>query len=123
MSRRTPKQWLLVCRQPPYGNALARAALDMALAAAAFEQRVSLLFMGDGVWQLQRGQDGVAICQKDFDRQLAALPLYDVSTIYVDAEALKQRGMEPSLLVLDAMPLTAQEMGRLMERHDLVLNF
>ena len=40
---------LVIIRCPPYGSSLARASLEVALAAAAFDQKVSLLFLGDGL--------------------------------------------------------------------------
>ena len=46
------KSLLLLIRHSPYGSSLARASIDVALAAAAFDQAVSLLFVGDGVLQL-----------------------------------------------------------------------
>ncbi|MCK7492950.1 MAG: sulfurtransferase complex subunit TusD [Comamonadaceae bacterium] len=46
---------LFVLRHPPHGSMNAQESLDMILAAAAFDQSVSLLFLDDGVFQLEAG--------------------------------------------------------------------
>ena len=48
MSDAARKRALVIIRHSPYGSSLGRAALDTALAMAAFEQPVDILFMGDG---------------------------------------------------------------------------
>lgn len=117
------KTFLLICRHAPYGNSLAREALDVALTAATFDQPVTMLFLGDGVLQLLRDQQPAAIAQKALDKQLAALPLYDVETIYVDAAALSTRGLEIADLALPVQVLTPQQITRQIETHDIVLGF
>jgi tRNA 2-thiouridine synthesizing protein C len=119
----TTKRFLIVCRHPPYGTSLARDALDVAMATAAFDQEVAMLFLGDGVLQLCNAQDGAAIEQKSHDKQLSALPLYDVDALYVDAHSLRTHGLEADDLVLPAQPLTDEEIADLFARHTIVLGF
>src|SRR5690606_11734711 len=107
----------------PYGQTLAREALDVALTAATFDQAVALLFLGDGVLQLVRDQQPAAIGQKALDKQLAALPLYDIDTLYVEAEALTLRGLSACDLALPAAPLDATAIARAIAAHDIVLGF
>ena len=117
------KSFLLICRHAPYGQSLAREALDVALTAATFDQQVAMLFMGDGVLQLFKSQQPAAIAQKALDKQLAALPLYDVETIYVEAEALQARGLSPADLALSAQTLQSDDIARQIDAHDIVLGF
>jgi tRNA 2-thiouridine synthesizing protein C len=117
------KLFLIVCRRPPYGESFARAALDTAMAAAAFDQKVMILFFGDGVTQLLKHQDSSAIAQKSLEKQLSALPLYDVNEIYVDAAALYERGIDASDLSLTATPLNSKDIAALLARSDIALNF
>jgi tRNA 2-thiouridine synthesizing protein C len=114
---------LFVCRRPPYGSSLAREALDVALAAAAFDQPVAMLFLGDGVLQLLSQQKADAIEQKPLDKQLGALPLYDIDQLYVDAEALRERKLLLVDLALPAQPLSVAEITALLAGHDVVLGF
>ena len=117
------KSFLLICRHAPYGQSLAREALDVALTAATFDQPVAMLFMGDGVLQLVKSQRPAAIAQKALDKQLAALPLYDVETIYVEAEALLARGLTPADLALPVQALHGDDIARQIDAHDIVLGF
>lgn len=117
------KRYLIICRQPPYGQSYAREALDVALAAAAFDQPVTLLFLGDGVVQLLNTQDSAAINEKSFEKQLSALPLYDINSLYVDSIALRQRGFTATDLSLPAQLVGKNEITALLKKHDVVLNF
>jgi tRNA 2-thiouridine synthesizing protein C len=119
----TQKMFLIVCRRPPYGESFAREALDVAMAAAAFDQQVAMLFLGDGVTQLRAQQESGEIMQKSLQKQLSALPLYDVTDIYVDAEALSERGLNTSALSLPAKPLDRYDIAALLARCDIALNF
>ncbi|NND66731.1 MAG: sulfurtransferase TusC, partial [Halioglobus sp.] len=81
------KRVLLIIRHSPYGSGLARAGVDFALACGAFEQNITLLFTGPGVLQLKDQQSGSALGLKDIGKQLASLPLYDIASVCVDADA------------------------------------
>ena len=118
-----PKRILIICRKAPYGNSLAREALDVALATSVFDQTLALLFMGDGVWQLMPGQDSMGIAHKNLSKQLSALPLYDVNDIYIDSEALADRKLTADTLVLPAKPLSTKEIGHFIDSFDTVLSF
>lgn len=122
-SNPSEKRWLLVYQRPPYGSTLARDALDVALAAAAFGQSVSVLFLGDGVWQLRAAQRGAAIDHKDFDRQLAALPMYDIDHLYAAADALRERRLTAADLVLPVTALEPDAIGSFIASYDVVLSF
>ena len=117
------KRYLIICRRPPYGESYAREALDVALAAAAFDQPIALLFLGDGVAQLLSAHDTTAIGEKSFEKQLSALPLYDINSIYVDVAALRERGFTAADLSLPAQPVSDAEISVLLKDHDVVLNF
>ena len=110
-------------RQPPYGNSLARASLDTALAAAALELPVRLLFMGNGVLQLLPDQQSDAAGVKNIGRLLASLPLYDIESVYIDAAAVTRFAIEPDDLVLPVQPLDAKAMHRLIDASDHVIGF
>ena len=117
------QRYLIVCRHPPYGESYAREALDLALAAAAFDQAVTLLFLGDGVTQLLNAHDSAAIDEKSFEKQLSALPLYDVDTLYADAAALQRRGLTAADLSLPVLMLSEAQISALFDDHDVILNF
>jgi tRNA 2-thiouridine synthesizing protein C len=87
------KSLLILFRHAPYGHSLARAGYDVALAAAAFDQPVSLLFLDDGVWQLVPDQNPEVIGAKSIARTLDSLALYDIDGVYAEAASLAARGL------------------------------
>ena len=116
------KLLLFVSRSPPYGSDRAKAMLDMSLAAAVFEQRMEMLFLGDGVFQLLRGQDGGAIGAKTLGSALEALELYGVERPGVDAEALTERGLGPKDLVIPVELLSADVIRERLAAASVVFN-
>jgi tRNA 2-thiouridine synthesizing protein C len=117
------KRLLVLIRHSPYGSSLARASLDVALAAAAFDQPVSLLFTGDGVLQLLPGQDSEALGVRNPGRLLASLPLYDIEQVYVDAEAAARYRLDLGDAPVTALALERQQIMELIESHELLLGF
>jgi tRNA 2-thiouridine synthesizing protein C len=87
------KKFMYINRKAPYGTVYALESLEVVLIGAAFDQDVSLAFIGDGVYQLAKGQDSKGIGQKNFSPTYAALGDYDVNKIYVEKESLEERGL------------------------------
>jgi tRNA 2-thiouridine synthesizing protein C len=118
------KKILFISRQAPYGNSIAREALDALLAASAYDQDLSLLFMDEGVFQLLREQNPKAIHQKNLGASLQALELYGIEKIYVHSESLEKRGLEKSELSLeDIETLNSEQIKQLMVQQDQILSF
>ncbi len=92
----------------------------MVLSAAVFDQQVNYVFMDDGVQQLRRGQEPSAINAKNLSAAFSALPLYDVSNIFVDAESLQRRGLTQDQLVIDALACDADKIAELIRQSDVV---
>ncbi len=114
---------LISTRHAPYGNSLARDALDVALTYAAFDQAVSLLFLDDGVLQLLPQQAPDALAQKNIAKILQSLALYDIDKVYVDEEAMQRRGINPAHSALPVTPLGSTAIAELMQQHKTVLSF
>ncbi len=114
---------LFICRHSPYGSHLARSGLDAALAAAAFEQTVTLLFLGDGVLQLNGAQEGRAIGHRDLGRLLASLPLYDIESVYAEAVAMQRHGIDETSVPLPVKLLDHEQIQGLLSQSDHLLGF
>jgi tRNA 2-thiouridine synthesizing protein C len=117
------KTVLLVLSHSPYGSSLAGASLDAALACAAFEQPVDLLFLGDGVLQLQAGQDSAAAGVRNKGKLLASMPLYDIERVYVDAVAAGRYQLDLAAAPLSTVALDHAGMRQLMVAYDHLLSF
>jgi tRNA 2-thiouridine synthesizing protein C len=109
-----------ISRRAPYGNGAAKAMLDMVLSAAVFDQQVNYVFMDDGVQQLRRGQEPAAIDAKNLSAAFSALPLYEVSNIFVDSESLQRRGLSPEQLVIDIIVCDSDKIAELIRQSDAV---
>lgn len=133
----TTKKFLYVNRRAPYGTIYAWESLEVVLIGAAFEQDVSLLFMDDGVYQLVKGMETKGIGMKNFTPTYAALGDYEVNKIYVDRDALAERGLTLDDLQhlvwedenedwaeKDSIRLVGRdEIGDLLEEQDVIFNF
>jgi len=117
------KRFLYVNRKAPYGTIYALESLEVVLIGAAFEQDVSLAFMGDGVYQLTKGQDTKALEVKNFSPTFRALEDYDVTKLYVEQEALLARGLTETDLVVPVEVVSAGRLAEIMEQQDVILSF
>jgi len=117
------KRFLYVNRRAPYGTIYALESLEVVLIGAAFEQDVSLAFLGDGVYQLVKGQDTKALEVKNFSPAFRALEDYDVTKLYVEKEALESRGLSEADLVVPVEVVNAARMAEIMEAQDVILSF
>lgn len=115
------KKILIVIRHSPYGSSLAKAAVDVALATAAFDQLVDILFSGEGVLQLMPDQYSHGMERRNIGRQLASLPLYDIDQVYVDAEAAERYQLDTTWAPFRVELVAPQDMHRLMVVHDHLL--
>lgn len=119
----TSKRLLFRITKPPYGSSLAREALDAVLAAAVFEQDVSLLLCGDALYQLISAQAPELIQQKRYTDAFGLFPLYGITNVYVEASALNARGLSVDELTLPVKPLNTTELQQLYRNQDQILSF
>jgi len=115
------KSLLIVSRSAPWAGAGAREALDMALACAAFDLPVALLFLDDGLFQLLPGQEAGALEQKDLAANLRALPLFGIETCYGSTRALAERALDKSRFELPIQWLDDVQIGELFARFDHII--
>ncbi|QOR38842.1 sulfurtransferase complex subunit TusC [Billgrantia diversa] len=114
---------LVILRHAPHGSSWLREGLDAALVAAAFGQSVTLLFQGDGVLALARGQQSGPLGQKGTAATLDMLEMYDIDSLHFDLEALERFGLTQQDLQLPAAGVDAGSIPRLIAGHRLVLTF
>ncbi len=131
------KKFMYLHRRAPHGTNYGQEGLDAALVGAAFEQRVCIAFIDDGVFQLLRDQHTQALGVKNFAAAFAALGDYEVEKIWVERESLLERG----LTTADLMPLAhaddnaksapsplleiigQEDLADLIAQQDVLLNF
>jgi len=99
------KKFMFVNRKAPHGTIYAWESLEVVLISAAFDQDVSLAFVGDGVYQLLTNQDTSELGTKNFSPTYKALGDYDINKLYIEQESLDERG----LTLDDIMPLKYED--------------
>ena len=131
------KKFMYINRKAPYGTVYALESLEVVLIGAAFDQDVSLAFIGDGVYQLTKGQKTEAIGQKNFSATYGALGDYEVTKIYVEKESLEERGLtlddlqhliwedeDDDYAEKDSIRVvTSAELAEIFEQQDITLSF
>ncbi len=136
-SGKAVKKFMYVNRHAPHGTIYPLEGLEVVLIGAAFDQDVSMAFIGDGVFQLNKGQDTADSGMKNFAPTYGALGDYEVTKLYVEQESLDERGLELN----DLMNLTWEDeeadwvekpsirvvsraqLSDLLEQQDVILNF
>ncbi|MEM1432896.1 MAG: DsrE family protein [Pseudomonadota bacterium] len=108
--------------RPPFDGVRALELLDTLLVGAAFDLPISVLFSGDGVWQLMPQHTAGTAGIKSIAKQLRALPMYDVERIYVHEPSLSSRRLRPDTLVLPAAPLPSAEVKTLIDQAGVVFS-
>ena len=123
MSAAARKSVLVVTRHAQPARSLARAALDTALATAAFEQPVNLLFLGAGVLQLIPHQDSSAVGVRNLRKVIDSMPLYDVEHCYIDTDAAQRHGLTTADLPSGAILVDVAAQRALFDAHHHILGF
>lgn len=100
---------------------LARDALDVVLAAAAFGVPCGILFMDDGILQLINNQQAGLIQQKPLAANLQALSLFGVEEILACEHSLSERGVSVASCTPQVELLSNAQITSLLKRYDQVL--
>ncbi|MCE2572316.1 sulfurtransferase complex subunit TusC [Motilimonas eburnea] len=109
--------------QAPHGNANARESLDAVLALSAFTEQLTVLFSGDGVYQLQPNQQPQAIMQRHIEPMFKLLDLYDVESVFVSLEDCQQRHLDPTQLAIPVTALSASDFNQVLQQQQYLIKF
>ena len=115
------KRFLFIQQNYPFQNIQAFENQELVLAITAFEQRVSLLFIGNGILQLLEKQSTVRMFRKNFTLIFKAANLYGVDAIYVDSTALSRWEIKPEDLMVKTTQITPAEIKVLAKSFDFIL--
>lgn len=109
--------------RPPYGSSLGEVAWEVLVAAAIFDQEISVVFSEDGIYQLRLKEhvDGPGL--KNYCKEYMNLPNYGVDRLYADQASMIQRGVDACDLYPIASPLDDNQISALLARADHILTF
>ena len=115
-SNTNSKDWLITLAGKAQAAATLQAGVDLALAAGAFGQRVTLVFSGEGLALLQpepRRHDSL-------HRLLGSLPYYEIDQVYALASYSEALTYRDDLTVL---PISQAEWAATEVASDIVVNY
>lgn len=115
------KKLLCIVSRAPYDNTHSLELIEAAMVGAVFDFQVSILFRDEGIWCLLKNQDASPLRQRTLAKVLTALPTYDVQSIYVCADAMTTRGLQPVDFVTDVEILELPSQTLLVEQQDAVM--
>ena len=95
--------------------------LEAAMVAAAFEMDVTVLFIDEGVNNLQPGQNGASYGLRAPGNMLAALSMYEIEKVFACADALAQYDLDPKEAICSVQPLDHSSQSALISQQDVVL--
>lgn len=116
------KSYLIIFHDSPFNSSKNLEALEFAMALAAFEQPVSLLFMHDSVLQLLADKQCELISQKDYTKSLTGLDLFGINNLYACAESIQKYNLEFNQLLISPKIINQQQINALLQDYDIVLN-
>ena len=111
---------LYLVRKPP--GVVANEMIDLMLVSGVFEQPTRVLFLDDGVRQLNARQDASVIGRKDTAKALGALPAYDVDELYAHAKSLEARGLAQADIAVEVKVIDDDGVSALIHGADVVLS-
>ena len=96
--------------------------LETAMVAATFEQEVSILFVGEGIFNLLPAEETKEVKGYNIEKMLLALPTFEVNDLFICERSLKQRQIGVSNLPKNAKVITFEDQRRLINTTDVVLS-
>ncbi len=116
------KKVAIIISSPPHGSAKGREALDIALAASAFNH-ISVFFIDDGVFHLLPNQSPEHILMRDYIATFNMLELYDIEDVYVCESSLNTRNFAKVTQNITCKVINNQSLNQLLNIQDVILTF
>lgn len=117
------KKIMFVMRKAPHGTIYSYEGLETVLIMAAYEQELSMAFIGDGVFAMLKDQDTSELGIKGFIKTYQVLEDYGVENIYVDRQSLEERGLTTDDLAIPVQVVDAEEIAKVMEEQHATIPY
>ena len=116
------KRLLFTQSKTPHGSINGQEGLDAILMGSAFAE-CTVLFQGDGIYQLLKHQQTAKLGTKEYAATFGALADYGVEKIYCIDEELRERCLSADELVIPVIPIKQSSVCEFISEFDLVLDF
>jgi tRNA 2-thiouridine synthesizing protein C len=124
MSEEEKTKVMFVCRTAPYGTIYEQESIEAMVMFGAYEQDISVSFVGDGVFSLKKGQDASLLGKKNFSMTYPILiDDFEISHIYVEKESLLERGLSENDLMTEVEIIDRNVMKQKMNEMKALLPF
>lgn len=107
----------------PHSSSSGREGVDALLAASAYSENMSVVFIGDGVYQLLLGQQADKALCKDYAPMLKLFELYDIEQVYVCQASLVERGLSQADLIIDVERASQEQIRGVLQQAAKILTF
>lgn len=126
------KKIMFTVRKGPHGTIYVYEGLEVKLIMAAYDADISVVFMDDGVYALQAGQDTEELGIKGFEKTYGVLVDYEIDKVYVDSTSMEERGLKVEDLVvigededteedIRPTPISSDKIAKMMaEQHNIL---
>lgn len=118
-------QLAILFTQPPFGSSASREGLDALLASSAFcdEDRLAIVFLFDGVFNLLAHQQPQAILQKDHISTFKLIELYELSECFVCQDSVVERGLTEQDWLFEAQFVERNAAFAVLQQAEKILTF
>ena len=116
------KSVLIRMSKSPLNGLISGEQLETAMVAATFEQEVSILFIGDGIFNLLPAKETKEVTDYNIEKMLLALPTFEISDLFVCQRSLEHRQIEVSNLPKNVKVITFEEQKSLIRTSNAVLS-
>jgi len=113
---------ILILDMPIQAKQLVREKIDLGLAALAMDWQLSVVFIGEGVWQLLKPQFGqVDRKGKDYCAALGLFEMYGADGLYAVSGDLAERGLSLNNLRLPVQAVSTDALRGILNTADHLL--
>ncbi|MET1257223.1 DsrE family protein [Aliikangiella maris] len=106
----------IIIQSPPFSCLTGKEGIDLGLVCATFEQKVNLVFNGQGIFHLLKTQEDSFFDNKNFDKQIAGLSFYDIEKVYAVSESLERYTISADNLIQDIICIDNKEFTKLSQQ-------
>lgn len=117
------KKIMFVMRKAPHGSIYSYEGLETVLIMAAFEQDLTMAFVGDGVFSLVKDQNTDDIGIKGFIKTYGVLEDYEVEKIYVDRKSMEERGLTTDDFAIPVEVKESADIAKIMEEQHATIPY
>lgn len=96
--------------------------LDIGLVCAAFDQKVNLIFVGEGVFNLLTHQNAQLVNDKNHVDLLKGLEFYEIDSILMEHTDHSLIGNDKTLLIENTQLLSRKQINQVINQSDVVVS-